>query len=888
MSASPTTDGSPQGAYTGVAGETRIDPMHVTVPGGFVRSIRVHTQVNVATHPELRDAAIQGALHRFEGGEELAVPYIYHDPVEQRFALVLPEVLRHRELNERAQLLERLAEDRAHPIPSYVREAKVVIGQAELATYLEGAGPSVAEQKQVLGDREARLAARAEDITRREDELRAQGDLIDAQQRDLALREQELEARLQTLQQREQEFASRTSEGRSTATYAASPSVMVPSESATVVTQWPPRDAELASPSEQQTGDIIVEDEEIEELEDLEPLRTNAALVPEAYALADEAEELPAVEERAELDETGRFRAGGEIEELEAELLEDAVEELVDEAEVEELRESSPELGQDPAPTPKPGSDVTSALVAELFADRERQIAAAVLDDRVALAVKVAEGREEAFREGADLLVQFAPVDGWPIVLLTLIEERQDGRRPYLRRLALDPSRSPGDRILQQLRIRGEVAVETFSRDREPLHTFELDVPRRVNVALLLERLGRWDQSSEVDVGVALERALAAPPPTRLASHPFTSEDPEPATGAVEARRRLLEALHWNEPSKLEMLLLTLSVPKDVVDGALRRYLLDAVRAGIMVPAEFRSRAVSLGVAPDGAALVEETLAAFRTTATSEDRSGLSKEQVAENWKMILEAAGEEELEVPDDLRELATEQLSEAPPAETDGATLDLEAMGPPELVLLLDRPAHRLAAAQELVKRRDAELLPVIVAAVRKMPRDEVITVVGDVLTFGDEAGDALIDALGAKKTFVRQAASLALGKLKLRRAIHPLVHLLQDEESDVWVEVARVLGSFGAASLRPLSRAAKSSKRDPERLGLALAHAAEASAKVVKELEKLGDDAERSVALVALEALRLRPEARRLKAKVLGDETPSPEEPVLQFSRQFLESI
>ena len=58
-------------------------------------------------------------------------------------------------------------------------------------------------------------------------------------------------------------------------------------------------------------------------------------------------------------------------------------------------------------------------------------------------------------------------------------------------------------------------------------------------------------------------------------------------------------------------------------------------------------------------------------------------------------------------------------------------------------------------------------------------------------------MVDGLSARKTFVRQAFALSLGHLKLRRAVVPLLHLLGSEESEVWREVARVLGSFGTAA-------------------------------------------------------------------------------------------
>src|SRR5690606_39009856 len=181
----------------------------------------------------LREPALAGALHRFETGEVLAVPFVFHDPHARKLALVVPEPMRHEELRLRAELLAQIAKDTQHPVPSYVRDATSVIGAAGLAAYLEQSGAAARELAQkekelaereaalqqrhteleaaseALAQREARLHARAEEVTRREDELREFLEEIEAAQADIAIREQELEARFEALAQREAELAQR-------------------------------------------------------------------------------------------------------------------------------------------------------------------------------------------------------------------------------------------------------------------------------------------------------------------------------------------------------------------------------------------------------------------------------------------------------------------------------------------------------------------------------------------------------------------------------------------------------------------------------------------------------------------------------------------------------
>ena len=285
--------------YEGEPGRTRLRSIHVPLPNGFVRTVQVYDVVDVAADPQLREPALSGALHRFETGEELALPFVYHDPKTRKLALVVPEVLRHRELHLRARLLTELAEDTSAPVPSYVREAKVVVGTEKLRAYLEEADSAAGElaqreselaqreseltqretqlekqgakeaqrqrtlaqqardlevQADALTQRESRLQSRAEEVTFREDELRASFEELEAAQADLAMREQELESRLEMLRQREEEVSRRAESG----------SVAVDDD------------------------DVVeLDDDEVDamdEVEELEPLATNVAPVAEDLA----------------------------------------------------------------------------------------------------------------------------------------------------------------------------------------------------------------------------------------------------------------------------------------------------------------------------------------------------------------------------------------------------------------------------------------------------------------------------------------------------------------------------------------------------------------------------------------------------------------------------
>jgi hypothetical protein len=96
------------------------------------------------------------------------------------------------------------------------------------------------------------------------------------------------------------------------------------------------------------------------------------------------------------------------------------------------------------------------------------------------------------------------------------------------------------------------------------------------------------------------------------------------------------------------------------------------------------------------------------------------------------------------------------------------------------------------------------------------------------------------------------LALGRLKLRRALLPLLKQLETEASPIYPELARALGDFGPAAVRTLTRALASGS-DSERLIAAMAHVANHGA--AKEVERLENDADVSVAQAARKAMARR---------------------------------
>lgn len=194
-------------AWESALGATRHASVHVPLFGGIVRTVRVHTAVNLATHPELRERVLAGDLHRLDGGEALAIPYLLHDPDARKLAIVVPEALRHEALRERARFFQALADDVDEAVPPYVLDAALVIGPGELAELLDAAPavdrlPALRRHAALITVRENHVSAWERRLEELEAVLDAREDELDQLEEDLVLTEEELLTRARDLDDR--------------------------------------------------------------------------------------------------------------------------------------------------------------------------------------------------------------------------------------------------------------------------------------------------------------------------------------------------------------------------------------------------------------------------------------------------------------------------------------------------------------------------------------------------------------------------------------------------------------------------------------------------------------------------------------------------------------
>src|SRR5215470_8887833 len=159
-------------AYRGSVGRTQTAMVHVTGSRGDLIAATVYTTIDAVSDPELverlhsEDPGRALNVIRTDAGDTIrvAVPVVYHDPAAEVMVLVLGEAHRHREIDERIRLYERLRDD-DEAIPAYAKEFAVVFGAPGLRSYLEKRAQEVLDT--------ARTVEATRDVDRRRADLAA-------------------------------------------------------------------------------------------------------------------------------------------------------------------------------------------------------------------------------------------------------------------------------------------------------------------------------------------------------------------------------------------------------------------------------------------------------------------------------------------------------------------------------------------------------------------------------------------------------------------------------------------------------------------------------------------------------------------------------------------
>ncbi|MBL4637239.1 MAG: hypothetical protein JKY56_25515, partial [Kofleriaceae bacterium] len=147
--------------------------------------------------------------------EQAQIPFTYHNGTEEQFLLVLPESFRHRELVERASLLQELASETV-TIPKYVLDCEIVFGATGLSDYMserarQGQELEVADLRmRELTAQGKKAELREQEILQREEELLSNTKRLDMRSSELTERELSLRDRKSALDRRSSELEIKT------------------------------------------------------------------------------------------------------------------------------------------------------------------------------------------------------------------------------------------------------------------------------------------------------------------------------------------------------------------------------------------------------------------------------------------------------------------------------------------------------------------------------------------------------------------------------------------------------------------------------------------------------------------------------------------------------
>jgi hypothetical protein len=395
-----------------------------------------------------------------------------------------------------------------------------------------------------------------------------------------------------------------------------------------------------------------------------------------------------------------------------------------------------------------------------------------------------------------------------------------------------------------------------------------LEAPLARNAVRIRQAAGRLDARRKGDRGAALAAARSeAGTWLERGSLPAFAA-PEPTTPG-ETQRALVELTPWMTEEAEERLLVQHAVPADEVDRYRRRTLSAAVQAGLWLPPDLVQRAVQDGLAPTPARLTALLVEGFYRLCGG--RHDLSREAVARNWLYLSRDADQHGLLLEEPRRAWIRALLRAAGLGEGAGGAPVVgpeSAQGEMELLLRWLAVAEgRTAALRELQRGRLAEFVPELAVALDVLDPFELLDALLELRGNEDLLADLLMAGLEARGRPLRLASASGLGRLGLRRAIVPLVHLLQRSDSADWRFVGAAISSYGATGVKALEPMLADPRGKEDRLAWTLAGFQGAAAK--RHVQGLTESGEILTAAIARRSAELRADVDAFRARLEQDD-------------------
>jgi hypothetical protein len=901
-----------QAAYKGALGQTQTRTVHVTTAQGDLVTATVHTTIDAVTDPELVERLFASSLNtiRIDDGSahEVATPVVYHDPAAEVFVLVLSEAHRHREIEERIQLLERMRGEDT-PVPAYVKDFTVVFGARGLRAFLElqaertlatrAESKEVEKKKSELQSREAELERLRQELDHDKAEVKRKHGEYESSMAELRRAQLELQRDRTELERMRAEARQRVI--------------------AAVVQQ--PEEATTIAPRPSGGDDVTTKPISRQDVEDIETSMVSALPKvdfdegPTHRAGANshgthEGDPRPKVGARDGTHpdplvsgRNGATHAAVSFEEPTAEKKAMRVEVEVDDE----------PTGNEPIPS---GTDPLTTTTAEGPLDKDKWADAAakaqtsvfaVVDGRARLALVAGEQISRGLTGNLDVRVLLHRLSSYPVVTM-LIGPPVALRTPKPQQVVVLPLEigNDGDRaVLTLLAKKFELTVDIIQRGQS-VRRVRLTAPLADNIAYIVRAADdslrgiRADAEMEADYARARDLVLGAGYDLLGVEHreatEFRDDKLVNLDTAQAVRRALAIARRFARPSKEDYLVCARGYPLARWRELRRGVLEHAVSWGIWMGSELAQIAVSEGLARSRRDLVLKLDAGFETLRRDQAAFDLDPDAADDNVKALAEEAKALGVE----LRRKPNGAIKSEDVATVSGSIDGTPPKGfsrhqtTDELIALLDDKVQRVGAAQELCDRGDPRAAAAVVNAVKKMSRAEAVRILGKCIKFGPAAAPALIEGLSSSKAFLRHGCALALALLRTDEGTHAVIDLLLAEPTEIWREVARAVGQIGPPALMPLAAhvgrlADGVTASTQERVAWAMAHVGVRGGKSALDQMAAGQSV---MAPIAKKALELHDTAARDEVRVRpGPASQSGGKDVTvnrAFSRRFFEAL
>ncbi len=876
-----TTRAPSSNAYRGSIGKTQTTTLHVTGSRGEMVSAQVYTTVDAVSDPDLvvrlltdePDRALN--VVRADGGAviKVAVAVVYHDPAAETFVLVLADAHRHRELDERIKLLERMRDDDA-PIPPYAKEFAVVYGSAGLGAYLEKRANDVL------------ASTRASEVVRE----------LDERSKELDRRARELDVAHAELERNRVELEKLRSEARNRVIAAVQAVTEIEVDEQTSIGNRPSQNDVETRPIPEEALDEIEESLAAIAAAPPEPAATVITPITTVVRKRSDSENFEAIATGVVDLPRALDVGGGEIE--------------FDE---ETTGASIIPVGSDPLTTET--IDHPNDFASDGWLDKAatKDASSMTVDPSgVRLALVVGEQLARGLGGNLDIRILLHRTQAYPVITLVI------GPPPAMRVtsttqlavIALDIAIEPQRAVLTALMRKFEIGIDLIVKGRR-VRRCRLKAPLAENVGYILRAAddhlrglsSSGDGSPVFDRG--RELVLGAGFDLLGSEHPDAGEFRDDKLAQLETaqhlRRAIAMARRFARPSREDYLVCTRGFPLPRWRELRRHVLESAVAWGLWMGPELAQVAVSEGLARSRRDLVIRLDHGFDVLKRHPTAFDIDGDASDDNYKALSEEAralgvelvkagpnGRAGIAVTSEDDSAVSGQIGKTPPKGiVNRKTVD-------ELISELDDRTKRVGAAMELCDRADPKAAAPVIAAVGKMSRAEAVRVLGMSVKFGDAAAKPLTEGLTSSKGFLRHGCALALALLRTEEGTQSVIDLLLNEPTEIWREVARAIGQVGPSGLMPLASnfgrlGERATPQTEERVAWAMAHIAVRGGKAAVETMAGGQSV---VAPVAKHALELHASAAKDQTSIRpganGSQVGKDVTVNRAFSRRFFEAL